>query len=486
MKTQLSAIKRMLGLTMILLIFASFSLFAQEKMKITTSSDEARMLYDQGIENYEMFKYPMAIKHFSKAVETDPEFALAHLYLSLLQDKNSKIREKHLQKAVDLKNQVSEGEKHMILYVKASEEGDDMAMKKHIKALELKYPEDERVISMTGMHHYNRENYSDALSCLKDAVDINNLYHPAYNMLGYTYWKLGKMEDAENSFLTYIELVPDIANSHDSYASFLKNQGKFKKATEEYKMALNYDPKYPASLKGLGDIYLFKGSYGLAREYYKKYAESTDNDNNKFYGLLLEASVELHNNNAEEALAIMDKYIQMAEKKKLPYQKINAIAYKGYILTETGRPEEGLEYYMKASDIIESAEMSENLKDRMRNQAQLWKFYALTSNDNMPKAEQEQKICKQMLSEKGSAYQWRRFNSISGLLEIKKGNYEKARNYLAEGTNNPTSWYYTGLAWDLSGNTTKAHKYYQKVINYYENSLELGTSRNKAMAWIKE
>jgi|SRR6056297_61068 len=486
MKTQLIAIKRMLGLTLSLFILASFSLFAQEKMKITTSSDEAKMLYDQGIENHEMFKYPKALKYFNKAVEIDPKFAMAHLYLSLLQSGDPELEKKHLQKAVELKNQVSEGEKNMILYVKASEEGDEMAMKQHIKSLELKYPEDERVISMTGWHHYTTENYSDALSCFKDAVDINNLYHPAYNMLGYTYWKLGNIEEAESSFLTYIELVPDIANSHDSYASFLKNQGKFGKATEEYKMALNYEPKYPASLKGLGDIYLFKGSYGLAREYYKKYAESTDNNNNKFYGLLLEASVELHNNNAEEALAIMDEYIQMAENKQLPFQKINAIAYKGYILTETGKPEEGLEYYMKASDIIESAEMSEKLRERMRTNAQLWRFYALTSNDNMVKAGQEQEKCKQMLSEKGSAYQWKRFNSISGLLEIKKGNYEKARNYLAEGTNNPTNWYYTGLAWDLSGNTTKAHEYYQKVINYYENSIELGTSRNKAMAWIKE
>jgi tetratricopeptide (TPR) repeat protein len=77
------------------------------------------------------------------------------------------------------------------------------------------------------------------------------------------------------------------------------------------------------------------------------------------------------------------------------------------------------------------------------------------------------------------------YNSISGIMEIKKGNYEKAKAHLEESFDNPTTWYYTGLVWEKQGNERKAQKYYEKVANHYNNTIELAPIRNKAMAEIK-
>jgi tetratricopeptide (TPR) repeat protein len=77
------------------------------------------------------------------------------------------------------------------------------------------------------------------------------------------------------------------------------------------------------------------------------------------------------------------------------------------------------------------------------------------------------------------------YNSISGIMEIKKGNYEKAKAHLEESFDNPTTWYYTGLIWEEQGNERKAQKYYEKVANHYNNTIELAPIRNKAMAEIK-
>jgi tetratricopeptide (TPR) repeat protein len=69
---------------------------------------------------------------------------------------------------------------------------------------------------------------------------------------------------------------------------------------------------------------------------------------------------------------------------------------------------------------------------------------------------------------------------------MKKGNYNTARDYLANAWNVPITWYYMGLTYDKEGNKAKAKNYYKKVMNHYSNYLELALVRNKAVAALEE
>lgn len=81
---------------------------------------------------------------------------------------------------------------------------------------------------------------------------------------------------------------------------------------------------------------------------------------------------------------------------------------------------------------------------------------------------------------------WSGYHRASGILEMNKGRYNKASRYLAKSGNDPMVWYYTGLAYQQSGNQKKAREWYEKVANYYNNSFDLGNVRNKALAGLSE
>jgi Tfp pilus assembly protein PilF len=53
---------------------------AQEEMPITTKSDEARKIFLQARQLFDNIRFDEARELFSKAIEKDPDFTLAHLY----------------------------------------------------------------------------------------------------------------------------------------------------------------------------------------------------------------------------------------------------------------------------------------------------------------------------------------------------------------------------------------------------------------------
>mgnify|MGYP006284093953 CR=1 FL=1 len=474
------------GVILIALLLMPAALQAQEKVPITTSSEEAKMLYMEGRDQMEAFHFSKSEELLKKAIEKDPDFAMGHMLLAMAKGRGMEYDREHLDKAVELSGNVSEGEKNLIHLAKASQNGDEKGMEKYSDALLSQYPEDERVLLWAGISYYSMEDYEHASKYLEKATQVNPNYHIAHNMLGYSRMSEGKMKEAEQAFKKYLELLPENANAHDSYADFLKREGRFDESTAHFKKALEIDPKYVASQKGLADNYVFTGDFKKAREHYRNYSKENNNTAVKFNGLLFEASVDLHEDNPDQALKVMDKYIDMAGEMNMPYYQINGMAYKAYILTETGKPEEGLKHYRKAVDMIETADLTEKERMQMKNYGCMWEFYALLHNGDMTAADEAQENCYSRLTNYGSTSDWKTFYRLSGIMEIQRGNYDQARNFFTDSWNDPVTWYYTGLSWQKEGDPDKARKYYQKVTQHYDNNISLGAIRNKAVAGLKE
>ena len=476
----------MSGLLLCMMLLATAALKAQEKMPITTSSDEARELFIEGRDLYENFKVPQSIPYFKKAVQLDPTFALAHLYLSNEQTGGADA-DKHFKKALELSGQVSKSEKYQIQYFKAYREGNRPKMKEHLDALLSEYPDDERTHYWMSLFWFEQDELDKAAEYLKQAVDLNADFAPAHNQLGYCQMQLGKMDQAEASFKRYMKLLPEDAAPRDSYAEFLLNQGRFDESIKYYKEALKIDPELHFSHKGLGDNYLFKEDYEMARNHYRQSHKLAPNSYYRFNSLLLEATVHLHEDNLDEATQVMDRYIELARQEDLPQYNIYGLGYKGYMLTEMGKGQEGLRYYRQAIDMIETANLEEPMRKNLRPYGQVWEFYALTGNGDMQEAETKQEDCEHALVNCKNPDIIKLYHTACGIKELKKGNYEEALTYFKDTwENNPVVYYYTGLALEKSGQKEEAQKWYQKVANHYENSLELAVTRNRALAGLKE
>jgi tetratricopeptide (TPR) repeat protein len=486
MKSTINFMVKMLSATFLMLLLVQSGLLAQEKMPITTSSDEARDLFREGRAEVELMNYREAIPLLEKAIKKDPSFALAYMYLAQAKGEGSTSDKQTMKKAVELAENVTKGERHLIMYANAIREENEEAILKHRDVLMELYPDDERIALWAGWHDYVFDNYDKAIEYFERSLAINNDYHLPLRFLGYTYMEKGEMEMAENYMRQYVEMLPKNAAANRSFADLLRNMGKLDESIEYSKKAIDIDPRYVASYKGIGDSYLFKGDYETARNYYREYQENAQHNNQKFYGLVYVATTYLHEDEPEKAMKVMDKYLSLADELNMPIFKIYGTGIKSFMFTETDQSDKGLIECKKIPQLISTTELTDAEKKQHEIVYCLREFHALTFNNDINKAEKAKARCTEQLEDGGTTGNWRYFNRIAGVLEMKKGNYDKAKDYLANAWNVPITWYYIGLTYDKEGNKDKAKKYYKKVMNHYSNYLELAVIRNKAVAALEE
>ena len=109
--------------------------FEKEAGKITTSSTEALKYYIEGRRLHNQGKFPESIAHMEKAVEIDPEFAMAYrsLAMSNYNSGNAAEARKYIKKALELSARLPENEK---LFIEANVFYFDEDYKKEIELLE--------------------------------------------------------------------------------------------------------------------------------------------------------------------------------------------------------------------------------------------------------------------------------------------------------------------------------------------------------------
>jgi len=95
---------------------------ASNDMPMTTSSSEARQLFLQGRDYRENWHMPQALQAWQNAVQKDPDFALAYLFISM-HTTDPKAEAEARATAKRLAPQASHGEQLMIQWFTSAKEG---------------------------------------------------------------------------------------------------------------------------------------------------------------------------------------------------------------------------------------------------------------------------------------------------------------------------------------------------------------------------
>lgn len=462
---------------------APFYVVAQNKeVPVTTSSKEALDLFMKGRDQMENMENIAAIALFEKAIQKDPNFARAYLYLAQSGGGFNDYRQ-NLEKAVSLLDKVSEGEKYEILCAQAQADRNGVKEKEHLDWLLTNFPSDKRIQAQAGSYYYSINDYSKALDHLVKVIELDENYAPAYNMLGYCHSALNNYAEAEKAFQTYLKLIPNSANPHDSYAELLLKMGKYDESIAQYKLAVEKDPvNFALSLGGIGHNYIFKGDYPTARKYYQEYYDKATLPERKMDALHWKAVSYIYENKADEAVRILDEARVLAEKENLAVNAIYLSSDQGFILTETGNPEEGMKYYEKAFDLIGKSELSKVDRDNLMTHVGLWKFYNLTAQGDYEKAKVEADKVKQTIESRKNHGEEMFLNSLMGYSAFKQGNYDEAIQYLSKAdAEDPLNWYYQAMTYQKMGDTQKAAKLMEKIKTSNVNSMNLALVRNKTL-----
>lgn len=462
-------------LVLIVFIIVPINLLAQIKeVPVMTSSKEALKFFLDGRDKFDNIEFMVAASLFDKAIQKDPNFAMAYLYRAQSGGGYNVFRQ-NLDKAVNLAGKVSEGEKLEIQYIQAYAEGNGQKQKECLDKLLASFPSDKRVQSGAGQYFYSINDFSNALKHFLKAIDLDKNFASAYNMIGYCQSALNNYQEAEKAFRTYIKLVPEKGNPYDSYAELLLKMGKYDESIAEYKMAVEKDPvNFAGSLKGVGDNYIFKGDYMSARKYYQDYYDKAPTPVAKLTALLSKAMSYIYESKIEDAIKVLDDYRLLAEKENLVTNEIMSYAYQGFVYTELGNPAEGMKLYDKAIDLLGKSKLPEADKENMITSSMEWHIYALVSNDELDKAAPELEKYRQKVESRKNPGEEMEMNSMYGFFEIRKGNYDKAIEHFPKAnTESPWNWYYNAVAYNKKGDKQNALKLFDKITKCNVNSFDL-------------
>lgn len=451
------------------------------KIPITTSSKQAKNDYLKGRDLAEKLRIQDSMQYFQKAIEADPNFAVAYLNLAFAEPSARAFIE-DVNKAAALSGRVSKGEKLWILAVQAGANGFPARQGDYFETLVEAYPNDERAHNLLGTYHFGLQHYDKAIREYEKAVNINPEFTPAYNLLGYAYRFQEQYDKSEKTFRKYIELIPNDPNPYDSFAELLMRIGRYDESIQNYRKALNLDSHFVNSYIGIATNLDFKGEHANARKELQKLLEAARNDGEKRAALLAMTISYVSEGDYQRAQQELDRQLELAKKMNDPAGAAGDLNTIGLILLEGGHTQEAKAKFDESLNTVSSSNQSEDIKKiAARNHLFLSGQAALQGGDIAAAESGRVKIQKQAEAEKNQFWIWLA-HELAGRIALQKKDYDRAIAELNQSNlQDPYNVYRLAVAYRSKKDEKNAKLMFQRVADFNAlSNLNYAFVRDKA------
>jgi tetratricopeptide (TPR) repeat protein len=253
------------------------ALLLANRRDVTTSSRAAYDAYEEALLNQHRFYFKEARVGFAKALELDPNFAMAMLQMAdMTPDHDQAVA--FIRRAARQRDHLTERERYHVDIALANVDGKADRSLQLARELHAKYPADvkgagdvARAALLMGDRDAAIKTYEDLL-----AADPNNA--DAYNQIGYYYGYRGEYDKAIDNLERYRFISRDNANPFDSLAENQANAGRYNEAIENLNRALAIKPDFGPAYWHFGVVYEGLGQWDKAIEAYDKAAELSDGE----------------------------------------------------------------------------------------------------------------------------------------------------------------------------------------------------------------
>jgi tetratricopeptide (TPR) repeat protein len=396
-----------------------------KKIPITTQSEAARALYVEGRDLAEKLRAPEGQERFREAAALDEGFALAW-YGQALAAQSTKEFWEALDRAKARVDEVSEGERLMILALDAGARSDPASQLRHLQQLTSAFPEDERAWNLLGTNSFGRQDYAQAIEAYEKAIAIAPDYSPPYNQLGYARRFLGDYDGAEEAFQKYIALLPDDPNPYDSYAELLMKTGRFEESIANYEKALERDPHFVASFVGIGLNHIYLGEPERARETFAKLAEAARTTGEKRAALFRTAQSWVFEGKTKKALEAVAGMSAISEQEGDKATMAGDLNLMGNILLEAGQLDEALAHYEKALAVNDEAETPEDARAAFRRNSLFNTARVAHARGDLDEAKTQAEDYAQQVAVNAVPFELRRSHHLNGLIALAEKDYAAA------------------------------------------------------------
>lgn len=373
---------------------------------ITTSSPEALKLYSEGRKLHLAGDYYGSLSEMQKALEIDPEFAMAHRSVAMSYNNlgYKPAKKTALTKAFELRDRVSEKERYLIEadYYRSSEKTHGKAIEAFEKLLK-DYPNESTAIANLAGLYSEIEEFEKALVYNQKNFDAGNINMITIYNLADTQLSLGRPDKSIDIISSHLKDHPDQVLLSSVLILAYMTQGKYDRALIELDKIPQDDNKNKEWIFSMrGDILLLKGDLGRAEQEYLKLPEENRTRRQSL------SYLNLTKGKFREALAQLEKKPVMS-------------AELGYIYPKAGRFAEGMQIYESE---IAAALRDESLLDHII--ALHKKGLALLAQDDIKKAEETAFEIRDLVRRTLNKKSMRFFHHLIGLIQLQRNEPEKA------------------------------------------------------------
>jgi tetratricopeptide (TPR) repeat protein len=428
---------------------------ATTSLPVTTSSTQARALYEKGMQDYENLYLERCNDDWRAAVKEDPKLAVAWAWIAFNSGNPEEVSAAR-EKAKALAPKLPPGERSMVSWIVKVQEGDFIGGISAMNDMLEMYPKDKHLLYLSGNWLMGEDGNDQAQRFFERALGIDKNFPAALNDLAYIDARNRKFVSALAAMDRYVALLPKEPNPQDSYGELLRMAGNFEGSLQHYRVALKIDPDFVTSQLGLGDTYALMGNQEQARVEYDKAIIYAHNEADRLTYGMQKAMTWVREGKFDEADKLFQQVAETAHAKERDLQEAQAFRHLAEYQTDDNA---GLKYLQSAEDAlghrntITQSDKDEELSRILRNRT-----VRAAHTGNTKLADKSLKQLQAMAAGSRNRVIQSSCNGAAGTLLMDQKKYDEAITYLEEDQDNPFSVELLVQAYYQTNQSDKLHE----------------------------
>lgn len=236
----------------------------------TTDSPAALAELEAGQQAMQQLYLAEAAEHFWRALEHDPDFAIAKLHAVRIGNHPPERRERVAELVEELEasdlDALTPRERLLIGIFRARLEHRREEIGRLLDAYLAEHPNDPYAVEIACERAFGAGDLDRAESCYRRLIELDPNRVGAQNFLGYLLMARGDLDAAEEQFQVYRYVAPDQANPHDSLGELYLLAGRYDEAEREFEQAVAVKSDFCASRENLVLVELMRGDLAAAAD----------------------------------------------------------------------------------------------------------------------------------------------------------------------------------------------------------------------------
>jgi tetratricopeptide (TPR) repeat protein len=490
-----------LGPAVLVLLFGVVGCAPQEEevaqpeiteIPVTTDSDAARALYEEGQYLLDVGRGVMAREKFMSAIAEDPGFVRAHFNQA-----NAALSFKEFQTCLDTASEhldsASEGEKQLVEIARTFLTNDTEQGVKLASQLVEMYPSSARAaIVLAGLQGGQNQNeaarasYARALELQPDAPGA--LFGIANN---YLFGEPRDFAKAEEYADRIIAAYPEEAKAYELQGDVKRAQNDLEAARESYNKAAEIDPALGVAQHKKGHVNSFLGNIEEARAAYDAGVAVAAPENKAGYAVY-KTFTGLHAGDVPAALDEMEALVDEMEAMGTPADQLKGLqifALNSHAIAamHSGLMDRAAMSVAKGNELRMAIAEDVGTDDAKRLQevaCHQWDGLLAAYQGNPEKAAEHAEAIGALVAEDANPRKMEGYHYVLGMAAFKAGDMETAEKHLrqANHANNMYIRYRLAEAAEALGNVDEAKQLFSEVGSYNFNSVGFALVRKDAMA----